>query len=152
MDTDRLNSWLTLGANVGVLVGLFILVLEIQQNRDLAAASLRNDISRQSVELQRTSASEIYGPILYKTIVGEELTPYEDYIYSTFMTSALEFAENIYFQHQSGLFGTDSEINSVRAQLAFRLQNEFNLAFYQSYRSMLTPEFVRYVDQIIEEQ
>lgn len=40
MDTDRLNRWLTLGANVGVLVGLFILVLEIQQNNRIGTATL----------------------------------------------------------------------------------------------------------------
>ena len=32
MNSDRINRWLTLGANFGVLIGLALLVFEIQQN------------------------------------------------------------------------------------------------------------------------
>lgn len=39
MDADRLNRWLSLGANVGVLVGLVFLVLEIQQANRIAIAT-----------------------------------------------------------------------------------------------------------------
>jgi len=36
MNTDRVNKWLTLGANVGVLAGLILLVAEIRQNTELS--------------------------------------------------------------------------------------------------------------------
>ncbi len=39
MDTDLLNRWLILGANIGVLVGLIVLVVEIRHTNDLARAS-----------------------------------------------------------------------------------------------------------------
>jgi hypothetical protein len=39
VDTDRLNRWLTLGANVGVLIGLTLLVVELRYTNDLAIAS-----------------------------------------------------------------------------------------------------------------
>jgi hypothetical protein len=39
VDSDRLNGWLTLGANIGVLVGLIFLVVEIRHTNDLARAS-----------------------------------------------------------------------------------------------------------------
>ena len=34
MDSNKLNSWLTLGANFGVLVGIIFLAIEIGQNND----------------------------------------------------------------------------------------------------------------------
>jgi len=40
MDTDRLNRWLTLGANAGVLLGLVALVIEINQSNTLALAQM----------------------------------------------------------------------------------------------------------------
>ena len=40
MDSDRLNRWLTLGANVGVLIGLIILIVEIGQNTDIMRAQM----------------------------------------------------------------------------------------------------------------
>ncbi len=36
MNTDRVNKWLTLGANVGVLAGLMLLVAEIRQNTEVS--------------------------------------------------------------------------------------------------------------------
>ena len=36
MDTDKLNSWLTLGANIGVVIGLAILIYEIRVAQHLA--------------------------------------------------------------------------------------------------------------------
>ena len=40
MKTDKLNSWLSLGANVGVVVGLVLLVLEMRQNTDMMEAQI----------------------------------------------------------------------------------------------------------------
>ena len=34
MDTEKLNRWLTLGANFGVLVGIIFLAIEVSQNND----------------------------------------------------------------------------------------------------------------------
>ncbi len=36
LNTDRVNKWLTLGANVGVLIGLILLVAEIRQNTEVS--------------------------------------------------------------------------------------------------------------------
>jgi hypothetical protein len=44
---DRLNRWLTLGANLGVVLGLIILIVELRQNATLTRADMksrRNDV------------------------------------------------------------------------------------------------------------
>ena len=38
--SDRVSSWLTLGANVGVVVGLALLIFELRQNSDLVRAQI----------------------------------------------------------------------------------------------------------------
>ena len=40
MDADRLGQWLTLGANIGILVGLVLVGMEIRQNSALTRAQL----------------------------------------------------------------------------------------------------------------
>ena len=40
MDADRLNRWLSLGANVGVLVGIVLILTELNQNADLMRAQM----------------------------------------------------------------------------------------------------------------
>jgi hypothetical protein len=39
MDSDKLNRWVSLGANIGVFIGLIFLVVELKQTNDLAEAS-----------------------------------------------------------------------------------------------------------------
>jgi hypothetical protein len=44
---DRLNRWLTLGANIGVLLGLIMLIVEVRQNAALSRATMeqqKNDV------------------------------------------------------------------------------------------------------------
>ena len=40
MDTGKLNRWLTLGANLGVLIGIILILLELNQNSSLMRAQL----------------------------------------------------------------------------------------------------------------
>jgi len=35
MDSDKTNRWLTLGANIGVLIGIMLLVFELTENREM---------------------------------------------------------------------------------------------------------------------
>ena len=58
MDTDRLNRWLTLGANVAVLVGLVALVLEIRTNTAAIQAASVQEITSGTREALLTIASD----------------------------------------------------------------------------------------------
>lgn len=40
MNTDKINKWLTLVANVGVVIGLALLIFEIRQNSELVRAQV----------------------------------------------------------------------------------------------------------------
>ena len=51
MKTKRINRWLTLGANFGVLIGILLLVAELNQNSLLMQAQLFNDRSSQGTDL-----------------------------------------------------------------------------------------------------
>jgi len=40
MDAGKVNRWLTLGANLGVLVGIFLILIELNQNAELMRAQM----------------------------------------------------------------------------------------------------------------
>ena len=42
MNIEKLQGWLTLGANVGVLIGLGLLIYEIRQNSELMSAEIHS--------------------------------------------------------------------------------------------------------------
>ena len=51
MKADAVNRWLTLGANFGVLVGIILLVAELNQNSELMRAQIFNERSGQGIDL-----------------------------------------------------------------------------------------------------
>ena len=56
-ETDRLNRWLTLAANLGVIVGLIILIVEVRQNADLTRAQLLANRDDLLVQIELSLAS-----------------------------------------------------------------------------------------------
>ena len=41
MDPSRLDRWIGLGANIGVVLGLFLLIYQLNQNRSMMFCSVR---------------------------------------------------------------------------------------------------------------
>ncbi len=64
MDTDELNKWLTLGANVGVLIGLILLIVEIRQNTDMMRAEMSQARADNRVDAYYTQAFSEHWPRL----------------------------------------------------------------------------------------
>jgi hypothetical protein len=51
LKADAINRWLTLGANLGVLVGIFLLIAELNQNSTLMRAQIFNDRAGHGIAL-----------------------------------------------------------------------------------------------------
>ena len=105
MDPDRLNRWLTLGANIGVLIGIALLMVELNQNRDMMRAQTRHDLAMGIVELQHSAAeSKELAEIMRKGAVGEELSPTEDMQNRLRLNALLRYWEDVHYQFRLGLY------------------------------------------------
>jgi len=51
MNTEKLNRWLALGANVGVLIGLILLVYEVRQNSALMQAQISMERTNTNMQI-----------------------------------------------------------------------------------------------------
>lgn len=51
MKADSVNKWMTLGANLGVVFGFILLILELNQNSDLVSAQIHQ--SRSDAQVSR---------------------------------------------------------------------------------------------------
>ena len=98
MDKDRLNRWLTLGANLGVLVGIILLIFELDQNREMMRAQTRHDLSVQIVDLLSQGATDIQLASLLRRAdaSGEDLTPDEHWQYAHRMAAMFRYFENVH--------------------------------------------------------
>jgi hypothetical protein len=74
MDSDKAKKWITLGANLGVLIGIFLLIVELQQNREMMRAQTRTDIAAMSIDrLQAIASDQGLADIVRRARFGEEL-------------------------------------------------------------------------------
>ena len=62
--TDRVNNWLTLAANVGVLVGIAFLITELQQTNRIATNEAESNVTTIFLELNSTLRAN--SPLLSK--------------------------------------------------------------------------------------
>ena len=100
MNTDKINRWLTLGANFGVLFGIFGLVYELAQNREMVQAQTRNEVARQLCERLQLMASDAeLGSIWRRARTGEELSVDEEARYNYIFQATMRDWGNIHYQY-----------------------------------------------------
>ena len=153
MNSDRLNRWLTLAANVGVLVGIVFLALEIRQNSDHLALQLEFAVPTQKIfEINRDLMDPSVAKILAKAIeTPAELTFEEGLVASSFILNALNEWEDRYLLYKAGLDGVVDWKRHIQENIDWTLGNRFALAVYNSNRDAFETEFVDYVDRLLGE-
>jgi len=122
--SDQLSKWLTLLANIGVLAGLAILILEIRQNNDIAMAQ---------IEQSRRVINDHIAPLIVKMrALGREYTdkfgravrpadyqrrtayvldrledPVDRYRAESWIMASFYDFETLFFQYKRGLVSQD---------------------------------------------
>lgn len=67
MPMKQLNRWLTLGANLGVVLGLIILIVELRQNSALSRAALEADKNNQLAVIELSLSNPAVAMALEKS-------------------------------------------------------------------------------------
>ena len=124
MDSDRLNRWLTLGANLGVLVGIILILIELNQNADLMRAQMTNARAEGLLSRYNELINSDYWPAISakrRSVSSTSewlalLTPEERervlYVY----LSEVNDLRNQFYQYQEGYFPERIWNTSSRAQ------------------------------------
>ena len=129
MDTDKINRWLTLTANLGILIGLVLIIVEIRQNSQLMSAQINMDRTASSIETLINVANG--GDIatiqakLFDKVEGfpmtlgwrGELTREERQRYRWFVSARLYEFNNDWFQCTEGLVQDETCQREVRTRM-----------------------------------
>ena len=115
MDSDRLAKWLTFGANFGVLVGIFLLIVELGQNREMMRAQTRSDIAATTIEHYDTIATDHdLADIMRRSRVGEKLEETEATRYLFVSLATIRNFENVHYQYRLGLFDEEEYVGELQ--------------------------------------
>jgi len=118
MNAESTSKWLGISANFGVVIGLALLIVELDQNGDLVRAQIHQARSDNHVSgLQERANSEFLGPALQKfTAAGgfsdppsaiDQLSPVEAYRVKEFLRSRLSDYANLFYQREQGYLDED---------------------------------------------
>jgi len=149
MQSDRLNRWLTLGANVGVLIGIILLIAELNQNRELMRAQTRNELARGLTDvLNPTVHSPEFADLLVRANAGERLTPSEAARIAMRSELTYRYWENVHYQYRQGLYD-DSEFSRHADTMAYVISNNLSLQTYWCEQRMLySVPFMEFIDEL----
>lgn len=150
MDTDKLNRWLTLGANLGVLAGLALLLVELNQNHEMMRAQTRHEIAAGIVDLLLVPASnEQLAELMYRAETGGDLTPEEHFQFAMRTNALLRYWEDVHYQYRVGLY---DEVEFSKQKEAWRNalhRSEGMRAYWCDKRSLYSPQYMAEMDALL---
>ncbi len=156
MDGDKVNRWLTLSANIGVLIGIILILAELNQNADLMRAQMtqaRGDnvmqtyremmLSDHWVEIRakgRAAPStdawiKSLSPVEYERVWYRQLMDYHD-------------LRTQFYQYQSGYLDEQIWRSSSREQARRFMQSQTYFTFSEGVDD---PQFDEFLNEIARE-
>ena len=135
MESSRTNQWLTLAANVGVLIGLIVLIFELGQNTDMMRAQIvQSRAENSSAVLTASIHSEFWPQLAAKRTAADSdeawissLTPVEYERVRLEYVREVNNLQHLFYQYQEGYMPQSMWDGPVRRQYLrwLRLAIEF---------------------------
>jgi hypothetical protein len=143
MNADKVNTWLSLSANVGVIFGLIFLAVELDQNSTLMRIQISQSRADAAMTNNESNYNSDYMPqINVKVKAGEELTTEETLRYSSYFRAINRNQDNVLQQYYAGMLSSNSP-RSIRNYV------EDNIASSKHARETWELQKVSYSDEYI---
>ncbi len=147
-NSDRANSWIAVIANVGILAGLVLVAIELNQNTRQLSLELVWQVNERQIENNRALLGDNPTTIYVKSIVNpEELTFEEFQVASALVFNFLNVWEDRYFLYQAGLADDEEWKRYVDDDISMTLGNRFAQELWKTSRHIFEPDLVHYVDE-----
>ena len=132
MNFEHLNRWLTLFANIGIVIGLIMVAVQIQQESDLARAQLFSDHTDSRRDWNQAMMGESPMEIVAKSIENPtELTLAESHVMDFYLVGAVNELRRLEMLANSGLdIGVD-----IEGFHHFFFGSPFAQAWYEEFRA-----------------
>ena len=143
MDSDRLNRWLTLIANLAVVAGILFLAVELRQNNVLLQAEARSNRTANVQQFNEMMVDPSIASLVIAAADPNSMSAVDSLRYSRFMRWMFISWEAEYLDYQSGL---SDWINIEGYKNSFRwvpgLRDEWD-----QVRDRRNPEFADFLDR-----
>jgi len=148
MLTDTVNRWLTLSANVGVIAGLILVAVQIDQNTRIMKAQIVNDYYLADMNLELAMMGDDPAISWTKAVYApNELNHVDAAILDRYFNYGLVQIGRLRKMHELGMADDDWEdrINYLR----WHLGNEVGRRWWANYKDGSSGEFIQMVDEAL---
>jgi hypothetical protein len=136
--------------NVGVIVGILLLVYELNQNRDMMRAQTRNELSQGLTDVLNPMASDDErADLLVRGNRGEELTASEAYRFEIHSELVFRYWENVHYQYRQALYD-ESEFSRHRDTMQVVMgESPGSVRFWCRSRMLYSVPFMEMIDELL---
>lgn len=113
MNLDNLNRWLTLAANIGVLIGIFAVVTELRQTQTIMSAESSMQRAQFSRENASLAAQSRIDELAQKVNAGNELSAEEYARAQEWVDRLLRHHEVMHYQNSIGVLDEEIWTNNL---------------------------------------
>ena len=150
MDSRRLNDWLMLIANIGVVIGLGLLLFELRQNSDL----MRVQITQARADAAMLSNEQLFNsdhipPVLAKIEQGTELTTEDRVRFVSFFRAFNRNQDNVLSQYREGMLGENTPRSVTDYACDFVQSSEEHIEAWETTKVGYTDSYVAFIDEAI---
>ena len=150
---DRLHRWLALGANVGILIGLVLVIVQIRQSTQLARSTHRSQGNDVANQVYANLLGERGGDVIEKSVECPQELTYSDFMaLDAFLFSSINMVYRDYQLAEQGLYSEADWKQSVDLYVHWYLGNRFGRAWWDEEAKIFFPEeFAAYVSKQLNE-
>ena len=156
MDTDKINRWLTLGANLAVFAGIILILIQLNQNADLMRSQVVQSRAQEREAGYRAMMHSDYWPVIFvkrsqsanPSEWAASLTPAEFERVRFYYLAELSNLYGQIYQYRMGYLDESIWNGATRAQIIRTLTNLPNFWPEISMEEEIRKEF----DKIAEEE
>lgn len=153
MDFEKLNKWLQVSANIGIVLGLVLVGFQLRQNSELARIQLLYEESSRAIELESEVVGERAAEVWAKSIQApEDLTLAEIRIMEALLWSFTEQLRGTYRLAEQGLLSDEDWRVRARSEVTFQFSDPYSRAWWKNFstgNSNLPEELRAVVDNVI---
>jgi hypothetical protein len=148
MLTDKVNSWLTLLANAGVIAGLILVAIQINQNTQITKAQMLNDYYLADMNLELAMMGDDPAISWTKAVYApDELNHIDAAILDRYFNFGMIQIDRLRKMHEMGMADDDWEARI--GYLNWHLGNEVGRRWWANYKGDSSSEFTLMVDEIL---
>lgn len=153
MDWDRWNSWLTLAANLGVLAGLFLIALELNQTRLAMVGAAYQTRASIGMEWNKwLSESDYLVPIIEKLSESgwDSLSFQEQYRVRNSGLAAMYRLDGYYYQYELGLLDQEYYEGQFTAEMRTWVPRWREWGLLDSYTGQVRSSFAEQIQRFMD--